>query len=167
MELDLSFTADGVPVLMHDETVDRTTNGSGPVSKLHFVQLRKLDAAARHRLKYVCVYKIRCTWWKVYLTFTSQTFLWLWLIVWRDKFIGEKVPALQEAVEECIRHQLTIFFDVKGQPDKVLNMFIRHINIYVSGTVAHSGSDWSLFLLFCLIEMFSSFSDCISASCDV
>lgn len=52
MELDLSFTADGVPVLMHDETVDRTTNGSGPVSKLHFVQLKRLDAAVRHRLKY-------------------------------------------------------------------------------------------------------------------
>ncbi|KAK2833461.1 hypothetical protein Q5P01_017350 [Channa striata] len=85
-ELDLSFTADGVPVLMHDETVDRTTNGSGAISKLSFVQLRRLDAAARHRLK--------------------------------DKFVGEKVPTLQEAVEECIRHQLTIIFNVKDQADK-------------------------------------------------
>ncbi|KAM7371996.1 hypothetical protein PAMP_009196 [Pampus punctatissimus] len=87
VELDLSFTADGVPVLMHDETVDRTTNGSGPVNKMQFSQLRRLDAAARHRL--------------------------------REKFSGEKVPTLQEAVDECIRHQLTIFFDVKGQPDKM------------------------------------------------
>uniref|UniRef100_A0A665V4T3 Glycerophosphodiester phosphodiesterase 1-like n=1 Tax=Echeneis naucrates TaxID=173247 RepID=A0A665V4T3_ECHNA len=87
VELDLSFTADGVPVLMHDDTVDRTTNGSGPISKLQIVQLRRLDAAAHHRLK--------------------------------DKFSGEKVPTLQEAVEECIRHQLTIFFDVKGQADKM------------------------------------------------
>ena len=38
----------------------------------------------------------------------------------RDKFSVEKVPTLREAVEECIKHQLTIFFDVKGQPDKVL-----------------------------------------------
>jgi len=53
VELDLSFTADGVPILMHDETVDRTTNGSGPVSNLQLVQLKKLDAAARHRLKAV------------------------------------------------------------------------------------------------------------------
>lgn len=52
VELDLSFTADGVAVLMHDETVDRTTNGSGPLNKLHLAQLRRLDAAARHRLKY-------------------------------------------------------------------------------------------------------------------
>ncbi|XP_034395782.1 glycerophosphodiester phosphodiesterase 1-like [Cyclopterus lumpus] len=90
VQLDLSFTADGVPVLMHDETVDRTTNGSGPVSNLPLVQLKKLDAAARHRLK--------------------------------DKFSGEKVPTLQEAVEECIRHQLTIFFDVKGQADKAASV---------------------------------------------
>ncbi|XP_023278980.1 glycerophosphodiester phosphodiesterase 1-like [Seriola lalandi dorsalis] len=90
VELDLSFTADGVPVLMHDETVDRTTNGSGPVNKLQIGQLRRLDAAAHHRLKV--------------------------------KFSGEKVPTLQEAVEECIRHQLTIFFDVKGQPDKAASV---------------------------------------------
>jgi hypothetical protein len=41
------------------------------------------------------------------------------LCVSREKFKGERVPTLQEAVEECINHQLTIFFDVKDQPDKV------------------------------------------------
>lgn len=51
MELDLEFTADGVPILMHDDTVDRTTNGSGPLSKLLFSELRKLDAATKHRLR--------------------------------------------------------------------------------------------------------------------
>lgn len=52
MELDLEFTADGVPILMHDDTVDRTTNGSGPLSKLLFSELRKLDAAAKHRFRF-------------------------------------------------------------------------------------------------------------------
>lgn len=52
VQLDLSFTADGVPVLMHDETLDRTTNGSGPVNKIAFVQLRRLDAGLRHRMRY-------------------------------------------------------------------------------------------------------------------
>lgn len=51
VELDLEFTADGVPILMHDETVDRTTNGSGPLSKMLFSELRKLDAAAKHRFR--------------------------------------------------------------------------------------------------------------------
>ncbi|CAG11400.1 unnamed protein product, partial [Tetraodon nigroviridis] len=42
---------DGVPVLMHDETLDRTTNGSGPVYKMAFAQPRRLDAGLRHRMR--------------------------------------------------------------------------------------------------------------------
>lgn len=38
----------------------------------------------------------------------------------REKFAGEKIPTLEEAVEECLRLQLTIYFDVKGHPDEVL-----------------------------------------------
>lgn len=38
----------------------------------------------------------------------------------REKFAREKIPTLAEAVEECLRLQLTIYFDVKGHPDEVL-----------------------------------------------
>ena len=31
VELDVKLTQDGVPVIFHDATLDRTTNGSGPV----------------------------------------------------------------------------------------------------------------------------------------
>ncbi|CAB1342459.1 unnamed protein product [Coregonus sp. 'balchen'] len=51
VELDLGFTADGVAVLMHDETVDRTTNGTGAVGMLRLAELRTLDATGRHRLR--------------------------------------------------------------------------------------------------------------------
>lgn len=51
VELDLEFSADGVPILMHDETVDRTTSGSGFLSKMKMSELAKLDAAAKHRLR--------------------------------------------------------------------------------------------------------------------
>ncbi len=44
IELDLRVTSDGVLIVLHDATVDRTTNGSGPVDALTFEQLRKLDA---------------------------------------------------------------------------------------------------------------------------
>ena len=43
VEVDLCFTKDGVPVLLHDATVDRTSNGSGVLSQLTFSQVRKLD----------------------------------------------------------------------------------------------------------------------------
>ncbi|XP_038619397.1 glycerophosphodiester phosphodiesterase 1 isoform X2 [Tachyglossus aculeatus] len=51
VELDIEFTSDGVPVLMHDDTVDRTTDGSGRLSDLTFAEIRKLNPAANHRLR--------------------------------------------------------------------------------------------------------------------
>ena len=47
LEMDVRSTSDGVLVLMHDRTVDRTTNGTGPVDSFTFEQLRKLDAGHR------------------------------------------------------------------------------------------------------------------------
>jgi glycerophosphoryl diester phosphodiesterase len=45
LEMDVRSSADGIPVLLHDATVDRTTNGSGAVAELTLAELRKLDAA--------------------------------------------------------------------------------------------------------------------------
>jgi glycerophosphoryl diester phosphodiesterase len=44
VELDVRLSADGVPVVMHDPTVDRTTDGSGAVSELTARELATLDA---------------------------------------------------------------------------------------------------------------------------
>jgi glycerophosphoryl diester phosphodiesterase len=45
MEMDLHMTSDGHVVVMHDETVDRTTNGSGSVEDMTLAEVKKLDAA--------------------------------------------------------------------------------------------------------------------------
>jgi glycerophosphoryl diester phosphodiesterase len=44
MEIDVQLCADGIPVLMHDDTVDRTTNLSGPVSEKTLEELQSADA---------------------------------------------------------------------------------------------------------------------------
>jgi glycerophosphoryl diester phosphodiesterase len=43
VEFDTMLSADGVPVLMHDDTVDRTTNGRGRADAMTVAQLRELD----------------------------------------------------------------------------------------------------------------------------
>ena len=43
-ELDVRTTSDGKLVLMHDGSVDRTTNGRGAVAQMTFEEIRKLDA---------------------------------------------------------------------------------------------------------------------------
>ena len=47
LEMDLHSTADGVLVVMHDDTVDRTTDGSGPIQSLTLEEIKALDAGYR------------------------------------------------------------------------------------------------------------------------
>jgi len=45
LEIDLRLTKDGVLVLMHDDDVDRTTNGKGNVEDFTLSEIKSLDAA--------------------------------------------------------------------------------------------------------------------------
>ncbi len=46
IELDVTLSKDGEIVVIHDSTVDRTSNGSGPVSCLTLKELKQLDAGS-------------------------------------------------------------------------------------------------------------------------
>lgn len=46
IELDVTRCATGEIVVIHDDTLDRTTNGSGPVTAMTFCNLRTLDAGS-------------------------------------------------------------------------------------------------------------------------
>ena len=49
LELDVRLTRDGHAVILHDPTVDRTTDGRGPVDGMTLEELRRLDAGAKFR----------------------------------------------------------------------------------------------------------------------
>ena len=44
IEFDVRLTKDGIPVVIHDSTVDRTTNGKGFIRDYSFSEIQKLDA---------------------------------------------------------------------------------------------------------------------------
>ncbi len=48
IELDAKLSADGYVVIIHDQTVDRTTNGSGKVGDLSLADLKALDAGSAY-----------------------------------------------------------------------------------------------------------------------
>ena len=48
IEFDVQLTADQIPILMHDATLDRTTDGHGPVYGATAGQLAQLDAGRWH-----------------------------------------------------------------------------------------------------------------------
>jgi glycerophosphoryl diester phosphodiesterase len=47
LELDVHATADGEIVVLHDPTLERTTDGAGPVKSVGFAELARLDAGFR------------------------------------------------------------------------------------------------------------------------
>ncbi|MBK9166548.1 MAG: hypothetical protein IPM24_03690 [Bryobacterales bacterium] len=50
VELDVHLTGDGKLIVLHDTTVDRTTNGAGKVAEMQYDALRRLDAGRGERL---------------------------------------------------------------------------------------------------------------------
>jgi glycerophosphoryl diester phosphodiesterase len=46
MEIDVQLTKDGVPVVIHDYSLDRTTNGHGKVKNMDYEHIRRLDAGS-------------------------------------------------------------------------------------------------------------------------
>ncbi|RLD89378.1 MAG: glycerophosphodiester phosphodiesterase [Bacteroidetes bacterium] len=65
IEVDVHQTEDGKVVIMHDKTIDRTTNGKGKIKDFTYKELLKFDAGS-------------------------------WF---SDKFKGEKIPLLEEAMK--------------------------------------------------------------------
>jgi glycerophosphoryl diester phosphodiesterase len=52
IEIDIRLTSDGVPVLMHDGTLDRTTDGTGRVRERDWEYVRNLDAGVHYSDKF-------------------------------------------------------------------------------------------------------------------
>jgi len=52
IELDVKLSKDGVVMVIHDQTVDRTTGGRGKVNELTLAELKKLDAGKFFNKKY-------------------------------------------------------------------------------------------------------------------
>src|SRR2546430_17414515 len=52
VEFDVMLSADKVPLLIHDETLDRTTSRRGSVAATPYARLASLDAGARFRPEY-------------------------------------------------------------------------------------------------------------------
>lgn len=50
LEIDTQLSADGIPVVIHDQTLDRTTDRRGPVSALSADELARVDAGFRYEV---------------------------------------------------------------------------------------------------------------------
>lgn len=51
IEFDVSLTADGVPVVFHDSTLERMTNSEKRISRVIYENLAGYDLSVKHPLK--------------------------------------------------------------------------------------------------------------------
>lgn len=118
IELDLSFTRDNVAVIFHDDTLQRTTNGEGPLENITFEELRRLDASCKHPLA--------------------------------KRFPEERVPTLEEGVEECLRLGMRIIIDVKNYDSRAVEavdkLFREKPDLYGRALVASFYHNFVYFL---------------------
>ncbi|QMV39969.1 glycerophosphodiester phosphodiesterase [Cohnella cholangitidis] len=73
IEIDLQETKDGELIALHDETVNRTTNGSGRVKNMTLAEIKALDAGSWFNEKH-----------EIYA---------------REEYVNEKIPTLREIFE--------------------------------------------------------------------
>jgi glycerophosphoryl diester phosphodiesterase len=52
IEIDVQLSSDGVPIIIHDYTLERTTNGTGFVGNYTLKELKQLDAGSWYSQKY-------------------------------------------------------------------------------------------------------------------
>lgn len=99
LEIDLHATADGALVIIHDGTVERTTNGAGRVNAQTLAELKKLDAGYR------------------WTNDGGRTF------PFRGKAIT--IPTLREVLDKFPEVRLNI--DIKGSQPALVKNFCRSL----------------------------------------
>ncbi len=100
IELDAKLCADGHVVVMHDATVDRTTDGSGQIGEMPLEALRTLDAGCRFDRAF-CGERIP-TLDEVFAAFGDKTFINVELTNYRS--LTDELP--DRVVELVRRHKL-------------------------------------------------------------
>lgn len=86
VECDIQFTKDGIPVLLHDDTIDRTSNGSGTLSQMTYNELLEYDFSYDDND-------------------TVNDF---------SAYRGEKIPTFEEFIQLCKSLDLCPYIEIKG-----------------------------------------------------
>lgn len=118
IEIDLQMTKDGRLIAMHDEKVDRTTNGTGLVKDLTLAEIKKLDAGTWFNEKYPQLAK------KKYEGLTVPTLEEVFMKFGRQAnyYIETKSPDVYPGMEEELLQVLkeNKLVDSKGRTKNVL-----------------------------------------------
>ncbi|RLL41122.1 glycerophosphodiester phosphodiesterase [Oceanobacillus piezotolerans] len=120
IEIDVQMTKDGELVVIHDTTVDRTTNGTGDVGDLTFEEIRELDAGSWFGEGYAGE-KVP-TFEEILDTFRGKVGI----------LIELKAPELYPGIEEKVADALTERNMERPNNDKIIIQSFNHESMKIS-----------------------------------
>ncbi len=150
LEVDVHSTADGEVVCMHDDTVDRTTDGTGPIHDLTLTELRALDAGYRFTTDGGATFPYRGMDVRVPTlaeVLAAHPTAWLSIeIKQSEPNIVEEVLAVVDAADAASRVVLVAFSDVivaelrERRPELVVGMSLGEVVNFTTLRPASEGS---------------------------
>ena len=98
VEADISFTKDNIPVLLHDNTISRTSNGTGKISDLTYEQLLKYDFGSWKSSDYK---GLKITTFEEFISLCKDLDLWPYIeLKTNGKYTEEQIKILLDIVSE-------------------------------------------------------------------
>ena len=94
IEIDVVLTKDEHVIVLHDKTIDRTTNGTGIAKEMYLPEIKRYDAGS-------------------------------WF---DDKFLGEKIPTLEEVLE-LVATNIVLLVEIKGGDEEFPGIEKRVVDI--------------------------------------
>ena len=95
---DISFTKDNIPVLLHDNTISRTSNGTGKISDLTYKQLLKYDFGSWKSSDYK---GLKITTFEEFISLCKDLDLWPYIeLKTNGKYTEEQIKILLDIVSE-------------------------------------------------------------------
>ena len=131
VELDVKLTRDGVPIIFHDEMLERTTNGSGAVAETDYTDIQALEAGSWFGESFAGI-KIP--------TLEEA----LEVIINHDLGLNLEIKPCPGREKETAEAALDILTQIWDEPSKILISSFQHVSLEAAREVA---LDWPRGLL--------------------
>lgn len=136
VELDVKLTKDSVPIIFHDDTLDRTTNGAGLVAQMDYADIQNLEAGSHFAESFSGI-KIP--------TLEEA----LDVIVDRGLGLNLEIKPCPGREIETAEHALDILTSIWDEDDKILISSFQHVSLERAMDMAPAlprgflmGKDW-------------------------
>lgn len=123
VEVDVKLTKDGIPIIFHDDLLDRTTNGAGAVADTLYEDIKDMDAGS---------------WFGASFAGTRILTLVEFLDILEDKGLSANIeikpcPGREKETAEVVMDYLTRCWD---EPDRILISSFSHVSLEVAMEMA-------------------------------